>query len=372
MVDVLDTNKPSCPKKSLLTSLVEALYAKRDEEAQGVLERLVRDHLDPDQNPEDLIYYVFTSALSKRLQSKATDEINLYLKKYENTQIDLFNLVARHMPFVGGAGQLANLHLAPHMAGQERVTYLNIGIGTGRQEVALLELLKEQDQLPRQMTVIAVEPFLDALTEAERAIREACGRLGVEVDVRTLHTVSEELTDADWESFRPTDGSPLLINSAFALHHIRGVGEEAGTRERVFGKLGALQPAAVVLCEPNSDHFHSDLPVRFAACWHHFSHVFDFIDRIETTGEEKIALKMFFVREIEDILGNREENRYERHERAQTWAARLQSAGFELMIDEEAMQKVARLHPLMEVVKHEGYIGLDYRGETLVAVFCGV
>lgn len=372
MIDVLDTNKTACPKKAVLTRLVEALHAEQTVDAQQALEQLVRDHLDPEQNPEDLLYYVFASALSKRLQSKATDEINLYLKQYENTQIDLFNLVAANMPFVGGAGQLANRYLLQQMAGQERVTYLNIGIGTGRQEVALLGLLQEQDRLPRHLTVIAVEPFLDALTEAERAIREACARLGVEVEVRALHAVSEDLTDADWASFRPTDGSKLIVNSAFALHHIRGAGGDAATRERVIGRLGELKPAAVVLCEPNSDHFHPDLRVRFAACWHHFSHVFDFIDRIDTTREEQIALKMFFVREIEDILGNREENRYERHERAETWAARLRSAGFELAADSEALQAIADLHPLMQAGRHDGYIGLDYRGETLVAVFCGV
>lgn len=353
-----------------LRMALKQLQEKRPEDARAVLKELVENRLDVERMPSDIVFHVFASALAKRLEKEAADEINLYLKQYEQSQIELFNLVAQHLPFVKQAGQVANRFLAEFMAGQEEVSLLNIGIGTGRQELMLLELLAERGELPRKLNVYGIEPMADGLALAEKLIAEACGRLGVELVFHAYTTVAEEMTEAEWAALVPEKG-PLLVNAAFALHHIHGNEAETGARLETLRKVRTLNPVAVVLSEPNSDHYEPELEVRFENCYGHFRLVFDFIDQLNLSQAEAIALKMFFVREIEDIVGNREETRYERHERVETWVERLRRAGFDLYTTPAVLDGIVQ-HPSMSVQLHDDYVGFDYQNETIVGVICGV
>jgi len=79
-------------------------------------------------------------------------------------------------------------------------------------------------------------------------------------------------------------------------------------------------------------------------------------------------MKMFFAREIEDIVANGEATRCERHEPVEAWVERLRRAGFTPYGDFEFARETR--HDLVRVAAREGYIGLDYADETLVAVIC--
>jgi hypothetical protein len=284
------------------------------------------------------------------------------------SQITLFNLVAKHLHYVAASSQLSNLHLARYVEEQSGVTLLNIGIGTGRQEVALLQTLKQHGVLPKKLTVHAIEPFADALEAAEQAIGDACRLYGVELAFHPYLGVVEQLDDTVWQKFVPQMGR-LLVNASFALHHIRGQCNDTEERQTVFHKIRKLNPTALVICEPHSDHFEPDLRVRFENCWRHFELVFDYIDGLRLAKEEVVALKMFFSREIEDILGNQEENRFERHERAETWVELMRASGFTLYSDVAIVDQVVTPHA--DLTMRDGYVGIDYKGETLIAVMCG-
>lgn len=354
-------------KYATLLAVVNETLAGRHENARALLANLVDAHLDSGAHGEDLQYYIFASALSKRLESDKAAEINLYLRQFEKTQISLFNLLAQHLPTVALAGPLANQVLAGYIGGQDEVTLLDVGIGSGRQEVALLHLLAAQQRLPRTLNVVAVEPDAGSLLEAGAALAEAADALGVELAFHPVHKVVEELDDEDWRMFG-SFGAPLVVLGAFAVHHVRSApGQRA--RDDLFRRLRALEPDAVVLCEPSSNHDSPSLLERFEASWNHFGLTFRLIDGLDVADRDKAAMKMFFAREIEDILANAEESRCERHEPVDAWVRRFREAGFTPCAEWDVVTGASDDSPV-RVAARDGYLGLDYGDETLVAILC--
>lgn len=352
-------------KYATLLAVVHETLAGRTDNARALLADLV-DGLDAGAHGEDLQYYIFASALSKRLESDKAAEINLYLRQFEKTQISLFNLLAQHLPTVALAGPLANEVLAGYMVGEDEVTLLDVGIGSGRQEVALLYLLAGQGRLPRRLNVVAIEPDAGSLLEAGSALADAAESLGVELEFVPVHKVVEELDEEDWRMFASFN-APLFVLGAFAVHHVRSAPGQAA-RDALFRRLRALEPDAVVLCEPSSNHDSSSLVERFEASWHHFGLTFRIIDGLEVDDREKAAMKMFFAREIEDILANAEETRCERHEPVDAWVRRLREAGFTPCAEWSAVSRQGA--GPVRVAARDGYLGLDYGDETLVAILC--
>lgn len=354
-------------KYATLLAVVHETLAERTGNARALLADLVGTHLDDGAHGDDLQYYIFASALSRRLAWDKHEEINLYLRQFETTQITLFNLLARHLPTVAHAAPLANEVLAGYLASQDEVTLLDIGIGSGRQEVALLALLAERGQLPRKLNVIAIEPDAGSLLEAGASLADAADALGMALDFHPVHKVVEELDEADWAVFG-SFGAPMVVLGSFAVHHIRPR-PGGSTRDALLRRLRALEPDAVVLCEPSSNHDSPSLLERFEASWHHFGMNFRIIDGLEDVpAAEKAAMKMFFAREIEDILANAEASRCERHEPAEVWVQRFRDAGFTPCAEWGIIDLPDA--GAVRVVPRDGYLGMEYADETLVAILC--
>jgi hypothetical protein len=158
-----------------------------------------------------------------------------------------------------------------------------------------------------------------------------------------------------------------VINGAFALHHIRPLDGERDTKQRVLESLHALDPAVLVLCEPNSDHATASFGERFRNSWNHFGATFQMLDALDLTEAQRDGIKvLFFRREIDDILGGTDEARSERHETAAMWTQRIHAARF------KTRRRDARTLPavsgVMSLSSHDGYLGLDFGGETIVAI----
>ncbi|HKO16105.1 MAG TPA: GRAS family protein [Gemmatimonadaceae bacterium] len=349
------------------TGIVRANTQGHTELARERLADLVDDLLDQHEST-DLQSHIFAAALAKRLDGSRHADMNLYLRRFAaDSQISLFGLVAQHLPTVSVAGSVGNDLLCDLMAPYDRVTLLDIGIGTGRQETAMLHELARRGTLPQQLTVFAVEPDPVSLAEAQHALEATARVLDLDLEFHGRCCVVEELQESDWDALGRTAGA-LVAFGAFAVHHVRPARGATDPRDVLFARLRALQPVGIVLCEPNSDHHTPDFDRRFTNCWRHFGQTFRLIEQLSVGTRERNAMKMFFAREIEDILANSEETRCERHEGVDTWLARLRRAGFEPM-------RAPRLHRVyecapVEVTMHDGYVGLDYAGETLVSILC--
>lgn len=347
--------------EAVLFKAVGLIQDGRNDDAVVALETLVRES-------RDLKTHVFAEALLKRLKGEQDRQPNLYLRDCQNLQIDLFNLIANKVPMVSAAADVANQQIAQALDGLPEATLLDVGIGTGRQEVALLELLAKRGRFQGELTVAGIEPAAEALALAEKNILARAAASGLRVRFRPILKCIEDFSEGDWADLRGLPG-PLIVNEAFAVHHIPVRAGQGDLKDGVLKRLYDLRPRLFVLTEPHSNHQTPDFRARFENCWKHFGLVFDVVDRLEISEDEKNAIKVqFFAREIEDILGSVEERRSERHETAEMWTSRLRRAGFKLVPERLGLPE--RSPDVIRIAKRREFISLDLGTEPIVAVIC--
>ncbi len=343
--------------------------------AERELEALLGEVGD-DPDPRTVLLYVFGAALARRLSGASARRANLYLEQFEVPQIHLFGLLVSSLPLVGLATTLSNTLLERACRGQTRATVVDVGIGSGRQMVELIGALatarRDAPMSPTSLTIIGIEPAASALADAERSVRVAAERAGLEVTFHGFAGPAEALTEAEWRRLGSLCASPPIINASFALHHVSDLDGD-DVRDDVLRRLRWLAPALLVLSEPNLHSHEKDFLTRFHLCFAHFSAVFGAIDRLPIELRDRNALKVcFFGREIVDMLGSQEELRTERHERTSSWLGRLAASGWRISPAHLEGALPASSQPGIEVLRRGDHASVEVEAEPLVSVLCAV
>ncbi|QSQ12325.1 GRAS family protein [Myxococcus landrumensis] len=355
-------------KDELLFRAMEHAVAGRAVEARRALSSL-ESRLQVDVVPEDLGYHLFAMAVAHRLEGSGARNPYLNPRVEEGgRQIDLFRSLMTYMPLAATADVLANAVLEELLGTRGEATLVDVGIGQGRQEARLLRLLSRRGVLPRRLTLVGVDPSGASLEQAESTVAKVASEVGGTVRFLGVEAPVEEVSEATWSKLRELPG-PRVVNAAFAMHHVAEQPGRAGAaRDEVLRHLRGLDPVGLVLSEPNTDHFGASPLVRFEHAWRHFTHVFQLLDTLGVPSEERAAIKRFFGREVEDVVGTVDEAaRCERHETAATWMERLRRAGF---VPLELLERVRPegVHPALTLRREPGLVGLSWREEMLVAV----
>ncbi len=334
--------------------------------AQAQLNQLL-DSLNIATDSNAIAHLIFARALAERLSNSVADKANLYLKPYEIPQIQLFNLLANQVPLVSQISELATGLLIDACNGRDDITLIDIGIGTGRQMVELLHQLACLHRKPQRVNIIGIEPSLQSLSLAQQTILAAAYELGLDVTFTAFRNGIEDLNAQDWQQLKDQCDRPI-INASFALHHIC---DKAGqdVRTEMLQRLHQLNPALIVLSEPNTDHLEPDFRIRFQNCWRHYSSVFKMIDVLAIDQQSKNGLKTcFFGREVVDVLKADNTARIERHETAQSWVNRLKQSGYTL---NPSCTDALIISPILTLQKHaDHYLNFGYNGVPLVSLIC--
>lgn len=311
-----------------------------------------------ENDSEKLLATLFIKALNKKINSEYIGE-NIYLGKYDIAQIRLFNILIEKFPFVKFSQHITNSAIAEEMRDCSEVTLVDIGIGEGMQVVNIIELAKNLPQL-RKLHVVGIEPFSDALNKARETVLGYNGRTPFEIHFTAVHDAVENV---DFSAIHNIGGK-IIVNASLALHHI----QSDLLRLRTIDRVKAIRPSAFILIEPNVNHYEPNFHARFVNCYKHFYHIFQVIDRIENIGNaDKNALKLFFGREIEDIIGKEESDRFEKHEPATHWIERLKRSNFSIKND--FLQTPVEAGCGVEIRYHkEGFLGFTHGDETVLAV----
>ncbi|MEZ4960714.1 MAG: GRAS family protein [Saprospiraceae bacterium] len=311
-----------------------------------------------DTDSEKLLATLFIKALNKKINSESIGE-NIYLGKYEISQIQLFDILIDKFPFVKYSQHITNSAIVEEMRGSREVTIMDIGIGLGTQVLNIIEKAKSLDGLEK-LHVVGIEPFGDALAKAETTILGSNGKVPFEITFTGIHDSVEKV---DFSTI-PMLGGKFIVNASLALHHI----QTEQQRREIIAKIKSLNPSAFVLIEPNVNHYETDFYRRFKNCYNHFYSIFQVIDRIENiSNNDKNALKLFFGREIEDIIGKEDKDRFEKHEPATHWIGRLKESNFSIKND--FLQSPVEAGCGVEIAYHkEGFLGFTHGEETVLAV----
>lgn len=281
--------------------------------------------------PEDDITRICSHALLG--QKKGADHIYLKGLTDKDKQINVFDLVLRNIDSVRVAtGTGFNMMRDFYSQGQRSFTHFNIGIGKGHFEVQLIKALAEGESvLPSLIKIVGLDIDEYSLKEAGENISQAALQYlpsDVKVEYTSICAFAEQVPEEMWKQLQEHGTDSLGVISAFTLHHLSA----ARDRHKVLSSIAACQPGVFLQIEPDVNHFTSDLRDRLVNCWTHFGTLFKLIDQKGLQEVEAYALKyLFFKREIEDILGNDESSRFEKHEDAPSWTERCKRAGFHLI-----------------------------------------
>ncbi len=307
-----------------LQSLAQRLPDQLTEADEAELEAIYHRCLVTLDDSAAMFGYVLAKAMRKHVAGGQSNE-HIYVQQFEIPQIRLFELLIQQLPLATLTQQCANALLVESLNNVENPVLIDIGIGTGLQIVNMLHLLAQQpDCRVKQITVVGIEPFADAVRAAEKNFAEL--QLPFQVHFTAFIRFVEKMTLAEIQALLPTHYDALVVNASFALHHI----QQAAQREVVFGHIYNLAPKVFVLSEPVSDHFEPHYATRFHNAVTHYGLVFEVIDSLDVTNKEKAALKLFFSREIDDVLGHTEDVRVEKQYATHQWLELFKKMGFTL------------------------------------------
>ncbi len=353
---------------AVLTTAGELIANSETAQANSLLDGLLAT-LDP----QDDITQLCATALRHRNQT----HLPMYRRDLEedDKQINVFDLVLRSVSPVRLVSTAAlRIMTEKYSTGVDSFTHLNIGIGKGHFEMALLQELAQlsADKMPKLIKIIGIDIDNESLRETGEAIEQIAHTqfpASTVIEYTPIFAFAEAITEETWQAIRDHGTDLLGVMSAFTLHHI----PTQEQRQSVINRISESSPGIFVLLEPDVDHFNPNLAERVANCWRHFGKVFSIIDQSNLSRAEARAIKYkFFGREIEDILSNEEGQRSEKHEPAQRWANRLEQANFSMnsLVAAEGLGSLPSEAELdiAHNIRHK-YITTRYQSVPMVAIF---
>ncbi len=341
------------------------MIIKRSTEFQNETVRLELDTLldycqrDMSDDSEKFLTTLIINALKEQ---NGHSDGNLYLKQFEIPQIELFSILIDKFPFVKYSQQVVNYSICETIADKERAVIVDIGVGLGIQMLNLVESLKENKTL-KKLTIIGVEPSDGALNKAVESFEVVKNNYSFELEFIPVNKLIEDLSFDTLKSHIPRNRDCLIFNESLALHHIQSLNE----RYKVLVDIRIFKPDAFFLVEPNVNHYEPEFYFRFQNCYRHFFNVFEVIDKLDIGKKEKNGLKLFFGREISDILGKDNDERYEKHEPAYRWIEKLQVVGFKTKADfDEDLYRNVKIINIKQM--SDEYLAFNNKYETVLAV----
>lgn len=345
--------------RTQLQSLGKLLSAEDHDACLAMLEEMKRNSaVGKDHDSEKMLGYLMAVNLQKRFLGTGITE-NLYDSSNGVSQIRLFDILIHQFPFVKYGQEITNNAIMRLLADEEQACILDIGIGLGTQMLHILERANELSKL-RKLTIVGIEPFKDALQTAAEKIAAHKDTVNFTLE---FVGVPEYIERTNIKQYVPAD-VPLIVNASLALHHIKTSAE----RDRVIANIRALQPKALLLIEPNVDHFTNNLADRMLHCYDHFIGIFGVIDRLDANIEDRNGLKLFFGRELEDILSKADDtDRFEKHEPTTDWLHRLHQAGFATDVG-VLLTTPKEVLGVTILPEPKGFVGFVEKRETILAI----
>lgn len=314
-------------------------------------------HVGMESDSEKFLSVLYLNALNRKLNADAFNE-NTYEKKYEVSQIELFNILIDKFPFVKYSQQIINAAIVKILKQNEEATIIDIGCGLGTQMANIISMLKDCGNL-KKLIIVGLEPFTEALAIAEEKINALRSTVDFEMEFVAVNQFAEQ---TDFSALTCLRGR-VVVNASLALHHIQSNDMRKATLE----SIKSINPFAVILTEPNVNHFEPDTVLRFQHSYNHFNCLFSVIDKLDIEQQYKSALKLFFGREIEDIFGKPEDVRFEKHAPATHWIELLRNTGFD--IANGMLEMPITSQPDVEInYLSEGFVGFTHHDETALAL----
>lgn len=338
--------------------------------AEPKLVRILQALPDEDASGAATSARAFAEAMLGRIRHVAGSGGNLYLEgRPPGAQLRAFELLRLRTPMIPFAYAAGNRALLEVVAGLDAFTLLDVGAGRGGQVKSWLGNPAARARLGA-LQVVAVEPDSaghgGALELAEKNVREAAERAGIDVSFHPLASRAEDLRLDQL----PTGKGPLVANASLALHHTGPSPAAPAGRDDVLRLLHAAGAEAVVLVEPDSNHHTDDFLVRFLFAFRHYTTLSHALYALLGAADAELVFTEFFGPEVRNVIGHDGSLRTERHEESTSWVERLFHAGFDVDTPRELVPEAAAPEGF-DVLGDGQAFRLIYNGVPLLSVVRG-
>ncbi|KAH3760657.1 GAI protein [Pelomyxa schiedti] len=323
-----------------------------------------------DLTDDSLAKYIH-DRLEERITNRAAKAALYSSKRKSANQLELYAYAFQSLPYITAISSLLSEAVTSYIEpGDTHFTLIDIGIGTGAQERAIISHIAS---LPlghelSSIHIVGIDLCEGSLRSAGNSCVEAGRIAGVQVTYSSVCGFAETLTTEKWEGILSSanqERSRVVVMASLAMHHL--LPEKRSDLLRTLKTVKSMGGVSgVVLAEPHLNHADNKIAARFESSWNHFQLVWELIDSLDYTHKEKFHVKQFFLRELDDVFANSDEIRTERETEMQTWVDLLACCGYST-------------HPLsrseavpcsggVEIVPHGEWLGIDWKGVTLIGI----
>jgi len=287
-----------------------------------------------------------------------------------------FRVLIDETPLVRFGHVGANVVIDNATQNDDAIHIVDLGIGHGVQWDDLLRRLAGRKVKPSvRLTGIdlpyASDKPLEALERTGARLSALALSLGIAFSFEPIAAAIETVE-------RPValPGETLIVNAALALHHVAdgdAVTDPTKSRRALLRRLASWKPALLTLIEPDAAHNETAFVQRVSEARRHYGLVFDVLahlfaqDRIERETLEQA----FFGLEILNVIANERDKRVERHDRIDTWCAKLSAAGFAPLslggLAKSHTRELGLASPF-SVERRGDALALCFRGESVIGV----
>lgn len=348
------------------TSIILQLIKLSEPEIIAKIDKSIEEILNNNLQQEYALDLFFLDAFKLKFLNKNANNIHIYLNKNEIPQIELFDILVNKMPFVFFSHLLCNKAIIKLVENKKEVVIVDAGIGRGVQIIGLLKMINHIKTI-QKITLIGIDGFKDSIVYCTSLFNNLKKELNYTLDFIPIVSMLEDIQYSDINNNIPLNSEIVIINNSFCIHHFK----QREQRIDYFKMLYKLPNAHIILAEPSSNHFTTNWQERTKNAFEHYSYVFTTIEQLDITDNEKLGLKKFFKREIDDIVGNEEKMRVEKIELADNWIAYIEAAGFSLqhIFEENIDCKLNEI--LYKKRENNKYVSLDYQNYPVINLFYG-
>ncbi|XP_047335393.1 scarecrow-like protein 18, partial [Impatiens glandulifera] len=318
------------PLRQLLISSAE-LISRSDFTSAHRLLAILSSKSSPFGDSTERLTHQFTRALSLRLNRQLT----LTPTTQPTTDHDLSLLQSSYLtlnqitPFIRFTHLTANQAILEAVDGCSAVHVIDFDIMHGVQWPPLMQALAERFPTPTlRITGSGSDP--DMLRRTGDRLAKFALTLGLKFQFHELVILSHEDPASATSSILLLPNEILAVNCVLYLHKLLTDPERA----RLFlRRLRAMDPAVVTVAEREANNNDPVFLRRFAAALDNYAAIFDSLEATlpPSSGERLMVERVWFGREIGDVVAGEGNGRLERHERFLWWEMMMRGAGFGLV-----------------------------------------
>ena len=302
-----------------LFEIAQMLSCDDTSEATRLLDKLLHQHTATSHDVTERVIYIFAKKLSTRLQQTEAHNGNLYTKE---EQLQAFHVLMQNTPFISFGHTFANHAIARtfHESTCNNIHIIDLGIGSGKQWHDSIRILTAAGA--RNITITGID--IPSNTEIDTTIRQPMLSIARNHGCNnfTYHHIPKTFEDLCKEDFATDKSAHLVVNAAFAIHHLKD-------KQGFIQLLSTCPINLLTLIEPDTEHDNILFPARLRTALSHYGSTLHAIDNmIENTAIRQIIEQGFFGREIENVLHHDDLERYERHQENLHWHWLMSTNGF--------------------------------------------